>query len=91
MKRRTTKARKAAAKSVSAATAQNDLAQVLDAALVVAIAKQRRQQEAEHQREQRQLWKLIKAERRKLPKRDLSQLKFAEQHWWGTGQFSSDT
>jgi len=82
MKRHATKARKAAAKSVSAAAAQKGFAQTLDAAVVAAIAKQRRQEEAGHQREQRQLWKLIEAKRRGIPKRNLSQLKFAEQHWW---------
>lgn len=79
MKRRKAKATKSAAKKVSAAAAQEGFA-ALDAAVVSEIAKQRRQQEAEHQREQRQLWKLIEAERRKLPKRDLSQVKFP--HWW---------
>lgn len=81
-----TRKAKAAAKNGRVGAAQRKLDQALDAAVKAAIARLRREEEAEHHRQQRQLWKEIKAAQNKLPKRELSQLKFT--HWWKDKQRS---
>ena len=50
-----------------------------------ALAKLRRddaREQAEREKELRQFYRKLEAERLRLPKRDLSQLNFQTQHWW---------
>ena len=60
----------------------------LDRAWEEALAKDRREMAkelAEQQRQLRQICGSVEAKRGKLSKRDLSQINFQGQHWWGNG------
>ena len=81
-----TRKAKAAAKNRREGAAQKKLYQSLDAAFGDATAKLRGEEDAERHRQQRQLWKEIKAAQGDPRKRELSQLKFT--HWWKEKQRS---
>jgi hypothetical protein len=59
----------------------------LDALMDAAVARIRRGEDAEHESEMRELNAAVKAAQDKLPKRELSQLKFTEQHWWREAKY----
>lgn len=80
MKRRKAKARKAPAKGDVAAAMEEKFHKALDAAIDDKLTELRREEGAQHEREIRELNAAVKAAHDKLPKRELSQLKF--QHWW---------
>src|SRR6266542_68367 len=63
-------------------TAQLDQGEPLTPSDLAKFARQRRAQEQARQRRERTILAQIKARHRKEPKRELSQLRFASQHWW---------
>lgn len=80
MKRRKAKARKAPTKGDVAATVEEKFHKALDAAIDDKLTELRREEDAQHKKEMHELNAVVKAAHDKLPKREISQLKFP--HWW---------